>query len=56
MLDETTLGLIGQGFTDLGNTAKQVIALAVPAAIGVICLSGGVNYALSKVRGILGWA
>ena len=56
MIDETTLGLITQGFADMKSTVTQVLGVAVPAIVGIITLSAGVNYALGKVRGVLGWA
>lgn len=56
MLDETTLGLITSAFSDMQSTVTQVLGVAVPAIVGIICLSAGVNYALGKVRGVLGWA
>lgn len=56
ILDAETMALITQGFTDMKNTVVQVLTVAVPAIVGIICLSSGVNYALGKVRGVLGWA
>lgn len=56
MLDETTLGLITSAFADMKSTVTQVLGVAVPATVTIICLSAGVNYALGKVRGVLGWA
>lgn len=56
VLDTNTMSLITQGFTDMKGTVTQVLTVAVPAIIGIICLSAGVNYALGKVRGVLGWA
>ena len=56
MLDETTLGLITQGFADLKTTVTQVLAVSVPCIVGIICISRGVNFALSKLSGVLGWA
>lgn len=56
MLAEETLGLITQGFADMKTTVTQVLGVAVPAIVGIICLSGGVNFALGKLRGVLGWA
>jgi len=56
MLDETTLGLITQGFADMKTTVTQVLGVAIPSIIGIITLSAGANYALGKVRGVLGWA
>lgn len=56
VLDSATLQLITDGFADMQATVTQVLGVAVPAIIGIICLSAGVNYALGKVRGVLGWA
>lgn len=56
MLDEATLALITSGFADMKTTVTQVLGVAVPAIVGIICISAGVNYALGKVRGVLGWA
>lgn len=56
MLEESTLTLITKGFTDMQSTVTQVLTIAVPAIVGIICLSGGVNFALGKLRGVLGWA
>lgn len=56
VLDSTTLGLITQGFADMKATVTQVLGVAIPAIVGIITLSAGVNYALGKVRGVLGWA
>ncbi len=56
MLDEVTLKLVTDGFADMKSTVSQVLTVAIPAIIGIICLSRGVNYALSKVSGVLGWA
>lgn len=56
MLDEATLKLVTDGFGDMKSTVSQVLTVAVPATIAIICLSSGVSYALQKVRGVLGWA
>ena len=56
MLDEATLQLITTGFADMKSTVTQVLTVAVPAIVGIICLSAGVNFALGKLRGVLGWA
>ena len=56
MLDEATMTLVTQGFTDLKSTVTQVLAVSVPAIVGIICLSRGVNFALGKLSGVLGWA
>ena len=56
VLTADTLQLVQQGFADLGATVTQVLSVAIPAAVGVIGISAGANYALGKLRGILGWA
>lgn len=52
-LDATTLQSITDGFATLTATVSQVIPLAVAAAVSIIALTGGVNYALKKVRGVI---
>lgn len=56
MLSEEIMTLISKAFSDLQSTVTQVLAVSVPAVVAIICLSSGVNYALGKVRGVLGWA
>lgn len=56
MLSENIMTLISQGFTDLQSTVTQVLSVSIPAAVGIICLGAGANFALSKLRGVLGWA
>ena len=52
-LDATTLKSITDGFATLTATVSQVIPLAVAAAVSIIALTGGVNYALKKVSGVI---
>lgn len=56
VLSSDTLQLVTQGFADMKATVTQVLTVAIPATIAIICVSAGANYALSKVRGVLGWA
>lgn len=56
MLSEDMMTLISGAFTDLESTVTQVLTVAVPAIVAIICLTAGINFALSKVRGVLGWA
>ena len=56
VLNEATMTLISNGFADMKATVTQVLSVAIPAIVGIITLSAGVNYALGKVRGVLGWA
>lgn len=55
-LTSDMISLITNAFNSLSATVTQVLTIAVPAIVGIICLSAGVNFALSKVRGVLGWA
>ncbi len=56
MLSDAMMTLISGAFDDLSSTVTQVLTVSVPAIVGIICLTAGVNFALSKVRGVLGWA
>ena len=53
VLDADTLQVITQGFSTLQGTVGQVLAVSVPASVGIIALTGGVRYALKKVRGVI---
>ena len=53
VLDADTLQLISNGFSTIQGTVGQVLTLAVPASVGIITLTGGVRYALKKVRGVI---
>lgn len=52
-LDAGTLEVITQGFTTLGATVGQILAIAIPAAVGVIGLNAGSRFALKKIKGLL---
>lgn len=56
VLDGATLELIKGGMEQLAGTVGQVLTIAVPAVIGVIALTAGVNYALRKVSSVIGHA
>ncbi len=56
MISTDMMTLISGAFDDLSSTVTQVLTVAVPAIVGIICLTAGINFALSKVRGVLGWA
>lgn len=56
MLDEATLKLVTDGFADMKSTVTQVLTVAIPATIGIICLARGVSYAMRKVSSVLSWA
>ena len=44
------------GISDLTATVNDVIGVIIPAAIILICINAGCNFALGKIRGLLGWA
>lgn len=54
VLDDATLNLIKTGMEQLSGTVSQVLTIAVPAIVGIICLTAGVNYALRKVHSVIG--
>lgn len=53
VLSEDVVKAITLGFSQLSATVSQVIGIAVPAAVSIIALTGGVKYALKKVRGVI---
>ena len=53
VLTDAVKTAVSNGIADLSATVSDVILLAVPATIGVIALTAGVNYALRKVRGVI---
>lgn len=55
-LDETTVAAVQNGMDTMVATVKQVVPISVLAAVTVIALTAGVNYALKKVKGIMNQA
>lgn len=53
VLSEDMLSVISNGFASLEGTVTQVITVSVPVAVSIIALTGGVKYALKKVRGVI---
>ena len=47
---------VQNGMLDLSATVSDVVLVAFPVVIGVIALTAGVNFAISKVRSIASWA
>lgn len=47
---------IETGIANLSATVSDVLLIAVPAVVGVIALTAGVNFAMSKVRSVASWA
>lgn len=44
------------GIANLTATVDDVLLVIIPAAIVLICINSGANFALGKIRGLLGWA
>lgn len=53
VLEGEVLTQIQQGFADMSATVTQVAGIAVVAAVGVIGLTVGINYALKKIKGVM---
>ena len=53
VLDEAMLQVVTNGFDTLEATVTQVLTVSVTAAVAIIALTGGVRYALKKVRGVI---
>lgn len=53
LLSGETLAAVQKGFLDLSATGTQVVGLSIVAAVGVIGISAGANYAIKKVKGVL---
>lgn len=47
---------IQHGMLDLSATVTDVLLISVGVIVGVIALTAGVNFAMSKVRSIASWA
>lgn len=53
VLTDDMIQVISSGFTSLQGTVNQVLVIAVPASVALIALTGGVKYALKKVKGVI---
>lgn len=56
VLTEAIKEAVNHGMLDLSATVSDVVLIAVPVVIGVIALTAGVNFAISKVRSVASWA
>ena len=56
VLTEAMRGAMNNGIADLTATVNDVLGVVVPAALILICIGRGATFALSKIRGLLGWA
>lgn len=56
VLTEGIRTAISNGMADLAATVDDVVLLSVGCVVGVIALTAGVNFAISKIRSIASWA
>lgn len=56
VLTEGVKSAISNGMADLSATVSDVLVTAIPVIVGVIALTAGVNFAMSKVRSVASWA
>lgn len=56
VLTESVKTAISNGMGDLSATVTDVLLISVPVVVGVIALTAGVNFAMSKVRSVASWA
>lgn len=52
-LDEATMNAIKSGFDTLKSTVSQVVPITVVAAVGIIAITAGANFALKKLKGVM---
>lgn len=52
-ITEAMKATIQSGFDTMTATVTDVVGISVVAAVAVICLTAGVNYALKKIRGVM---
>ena len=52
-LDAATKAIIQSGFDSMTATVTEVVGIAVVAAVAIITLTVGVNFALKKIRGVM---
>lgn len=52
-LDDTTMTAIKSGFDTLKATVSQVVPITVVAAVSIIAITAGANFALKKLKGVM---
>lgn len=52
-LDEATINAIKSGFDTLKATVSQVVPITVVAAVSIIAITAGANFALKKLKGVM---
>lgn len=56
VLTESMKAAMNLGIANLTATVNDVLAVIIPAALVLIAINAGCNFALGKIRGLLGWA
>ena len=56
VLTDSVRTAISEGMGNLSATVSDVLLIAVPVIVGVIALTSGINFAMSKVRSVASWA
>lgn len=52
-LDDATINAIKSGFDTLKATVSQVVPITVVAAVSIIAITAGANFALKKLKGVM---
>lgn len=52
-LNEATINAIKSGFDTLKATVSQVVPITVVAAVSIIAITAGANFALKKLKGVM---
>lgn len=52
-LDSATMSAIQSGFDTLKGTVSQVVPITVVAAVSIIAITAGANFALKKLKGVM---
>jgi hypothetical protein len=55
-MDAAMLTIVTAAFSDLKDVVVDVLTVAVPSIVGIICISKGIQFALRKVASVLSWA
>lgn len=56
VLTESMKTAMSTGIADLTATFNDVLGVIIPAAIVLIAINAGCNFALGKIKGLMGWA
>lgn len=56
VLNPTIQASITSGMTETQSMVTAIIGLVFGGIVAIICLSGGANFALRKIRSVFSWA